>query len=134
MLIKNNKKWKMESTHFFAGFIAGGLSFVTQEENVKYQFRVHLFGRAVDCIYKTQVQKSIQTKKNYTCFSFCSHVQLNFISILFQPQILPLDTYKMYQSFPGDEMNDSLWHMCTVQVWRKKLMQLAESYFIMVKL
>lgn len=38
-----------------SGFIAGGLSFMTQEENVKYIVRVYLFGRAVDCIYQSLV-------------------------------------------------------------------------------
>ena len=40
-----------------SGFIAGAISFSTQEENVKYIVRVYLFGRAVDCIYQSLVQK-----------------------------------------------------------------------------
>jgi hypothetical protein len=40
-----------------SGAISGGVSFMTQEERVKYIVRVYLFGRAVDCIYQSLVQQ-----------------------------------------------------------------------------
>lgn len=38
----------------------------------------------------------------------------------FEPEILPLDTYKMYQNFSQQTLNDSIWHMCNVQAFRNK--------------
>ena len=40
-----------------SGAISGGISFMTQEERVQYLMRVYLFGRAVDCIYQSLIQK-----------------------------------------------------------------------------
>ncbi|CAD8072223.1 unnamed protein product [Paramecium primaurelia] len=105
-----------------AGFIAGGLSYMTQEENVKYLVRVYLFGRAVDCIYQSQVEKGrFKHRKIIPVLVFALMSTLISFAFFFEPEILPLDTYKMYQNFSGAEMNDSLWHMCNVQAWRNKI-------------
>ncbi|KAM3130518.1 hypothetical protein pb186bvf_017327 [Paramecium bursaria] len=105
-----------------SGFIAGAVSFSTQEENVQYIVRVYLFGRAVDCIYQSMVQKEyFRHRKIIPVVIFAIMSSLISYCYFFEPELLPLDTYKMYNNFSQQSMNDSIWHMCNIQAHRSKI-------------
>ncbi|CAD8126937.1 unnamed protein product [Paramecium sonneborni] len=104
-----------------SGFIGGGLSFITQKPHVQNILRVYLFARATECLYQIGIQRKYYNhRKANTAIAFILMTAVIAYGFFFEPDILPMDTFKMYENFSQQTLVDQVWHMCNVQQYRNR--------------
>ncbi|CAD8130129.1 unnamed protein product [Paramecium sonneborni] len=106
-----------------SGFIGGGLSFITQNPHVQNILRIYLFARATECLYQIGIKLVFRGKNIFKQKKKVLQSQKSAIiayGFFFEPDIIPMDTFKMYENFSQQTLVDQVWHMCNVQQYRNR--------------